>query len=192
MNARGFHIAEPVRYRMATNAAMYVITAVLSLDSGQYNICATTVDRNIISQNANVDNRFNVAADKYTSTILNSDFASKYAAMAKLDHLFAGLQHEGWDGYCAYPLEKKSYDNTKKVIELLTGAQLSHWNIFPSPNGTFLLSAKSNDIASISVGNSEFSFAAMKGETRLMGKEPFDARRVAQVVEHIHSILGYV
>lgn len=192
MNARGFHIAEPVRCRMATNAAMYVITAVLSLDSGQYNICATTVDRNIISQNANVDNRFNVAADKYTSTILNSDFASKYAAMAKLDHLFAGLQHEGWDGYSAYPLEKKSYDNTKKVIELLTGAQLSHWNIFPSPNGTFLLSAKSNDIASISVGNSEFSFAAMKGETRLMGKEPFDARRVAQVVEHIHSILGYV
>ena len=123
MTARGFHIAEPVRCRMATNAAMYVITAVLSLDSGQYNICATTVDRNIISQNANVDNRFNVAADKYTSTILNSDFASKYAAMAKLDHLFAGLQHEGWDGYSAYPLEKKSYDNTKKVIELLTGAQ---------------------------------------------------------------------
>ena len=73
----------------------------------------------------------------------------------------------------------------------MTGSQLAFWNLFPSPNGTFLLSVKNGDIASVSIGDCEYSFAAMKDGVELIGREKFDSSRALAIVENIHTLLKY-
>ncbi len=109
----------------------------------------------------------------------------------KAECLFADLQRPDWDGYAAYPLEEKAYHNVKALIAKLTGKQLSHWNLFPAPNGTFILTLKSSGIATINIGNNEISYAAVNGDTQLTGKEQFDAVQAAKVVEEINAIFNH-
>ena len=193
MSMMEFNMSAPIEIPHNRTKASYVLTvvSVLSLSLGAYNIYAVNnnpTKGSVICEQRNGDTN-EVIHDEIDANF-NSEFASKAGMIARLENLYGDLQHEGWDGYGSAPLEESSYNNTKKLLELLSGSQLSFWNLFPSPNGTFLLSAKSG-IASINIGNKEFSYAAMKGEIRLMGKEAFDADQAAKVVEHIHSIFRY-
>ena len=122
---------------------------------------------------------------------MDGESSAKSQMLDRAECLFVDHQRPDWDGYGAYPLEEKSYQNVKALIAELTDTQLSHWNIFPAPNGTFILTLKSSDIATVNIGNSEMSYAAVNGETQLTGKEQFNAVQAAKVVEEINAIFNH-
>ena len=177
MNMENFILTEPMAYPQRIVKPIFALTiaSALSLSSSPYSDYTPTF----------------VHSDSEIESILDIEFSTKTKMLLHLESLFAELQYKNWDGYDSYPLETASYKHTKEIIESLSGTQLSHWNVFPSPNGTFLLSAKGKDIASINIGNEEFSYAAMQGTSKMMGKEIFKASRVVQIINNIHILLGY-
>ena len=80
--------------------------------------------------------------------------------LARVNEL-AALQND-WDDNGALPIEKKVVKNVKQLLEQCEEADLREWVIFPDINGTILLENKSGD-ASISIGNTEFSYVSNNG-----------------------------
>ncbi|MCF0186283.1 MAG: hypothetical protein HUJ98_07340 [Bacteroidaceae bacterium] len=103
------------------------------------------------------------------------------------------LSHLGdnWDCRGAVPMEETTLNNVKSVAEMLTGGMLDYWDLFPDVNGTVLLTTKDGQIASISIGNEEFSYAAVINNQRMIGQEKFDSHRVVSTIKHMHQFLGY-
>jgi hypothetical protein len=95
------------------------------------------------------------------------------------------------DGVSGASMEQDAYINTKKVIDAMSGKALSHWNLFPSPNGTFLLSSKEH-IASINIGSNDFSYAAcLDSESQTKGMARFSLAAFTAAVSNINSMFGY-
>ncbi len=182
-----FKIKDPITVsRHKTRATVFIVATVMAFSIGS------------VSETTKTESDWQpttfVPTEVYNTdltVLLNEEFAEKAKVQARLEYLFADLQRPDWDGYGAYPLEEKSYHNVKALIAKLTGKQLSHWNLFPAPNGTFILTLKSSDIATINIGNSEISYAAVNGETQLTGKELFDAIQAANILKHINAIFKY-
>ena len=80
--------------------------------------------------------------------------------LARVNEL-AALQKD-WDDNGALPIEKKVIKNVKQLLEQSDDADLREWVIFPDVNGTVLMENKSGD-ASISIGNTEFSYVSNDG-----------------------------
>ena len=80
--------------------------------------------------------------------------------LARINEL-AALQNN-WDDDGALPIEKKVIKNVKQLLEQCEDSDLREWVIFPDVNGTILLENKSGD-ASISIGNTEFSYVSSNG-----------------------------
>lgn len=192
MSANSFILSEPIAYSRRRPKSTYALTlaSVLTLSGTAYSVSTTTGD-NSNFKSGNIFNNEICSTDVILTQLLSSDFSYKEQMLKRLNNLYAELQYGNWDGYGSVPIETGSYINTKELIKLMTGTQLSHWHLFPSPNGTFMLSAASDDVASISIGNDEFSFAAMKDGIELMGQEKFDAQRATSIIRNIHSLLRY-
>ena len=79
--------------------------------------------------------------------------------LARINEL-AELEKD-WDDNGALPIGKKVIKNLKQLLEKSEDSDLREWVIFPDINGTILLENKSGD-ATISVGNTEFSFVSKK------------------------------
>lgn len=189
MSTCDFVLADPVVNTGHTVRTSFVLTVVsaLTLSVGTYEMCLSSSglmpeDFSPVSSEA---------IDASMSALLSNEFSQKENMLNRLEGLFAELQHYGWDGYGAAPLQRAAYLNTRSLIEHMTGSQLAFWNLFPSPNGTFLLSVKNGDIASVSIGDCEYSFAAMKDGVELIGREKFDSSRALAIVENIHTLLKY-
>ena len=58
--------------------------------------------------------------------------------------------------------QEKVIKNVKQLLEQSDDADLREWVIFPDVNGTILMENKSGD-ASISIGNTEFSYVSNDG-----------------------------
>ncbi len=193
MSTNNFTLAEPISYskrRVKSSFALTIVSA-LTLSVGTYSMSASTggcsnpTIRNVLA------NESLCAVDNAMAALFTSEFSHKERMLKRLESLYADLQYENWDGYGAVPLERQAYENVKRIIESLSGSELKYWNLFPSPNGTLLLSAKNGDVASLSIGNNDFSYAALNDESEIMGKESFDAMRVVKVIENIHLLLDY-
>lgn len=193
MSTNNFTLAEPVSYsrRRAKSSFALTVVSALTFSVGTYNMNASTGDcSNLLLRNV-FANESSCVGDYAMSALFSSEFSHKEQMLKRLESLYADLQYENWDGYGAVPIERLAYENAKKIIECLSGSELKCWNLFPSPNGTLLLSAKNGDVASLSIGNNDFSYAALKDDREIMGKESFDAKRVVKVIENIHLLLDY-
>ncbi len=76
-------------------------------------------------------------------------------AFARLEHL-SQLQPD-WDGCGAPKISYKVIDNLRNVLLISDDKDWKYWMISPASNGTLTIQSKRH-IASISVGDSEFSF----------------------------------
>lgn len=68
---------------------------------------------------------------------------------------------QGWDGADALPMEKKSLRNMQLLLKAGVGSDFKNWVLFPDDNGTLLLQSK-DGTASISIGNSSYSYVFVK------------------------------
>lgn len=126
------------------------------------------------------------------SVVLAHDYAVQAKLLKRLETLKSELT-DNWNGEDGLPIEDKAYENAKKAIKSTPSTMLKRWRLFPNPNGTLLFSPKGTDIAGISIGNDEFSYAAYVSDYRqLSGREPFSAYAFRSALNQIHRILGYV
>lgn len=88
--------------------------------------------------------------------------SEKEKMLGKLSNFFCKLNKEGWDGCNAFPIERDSYLNARKIAMDTPDSILRLWNVFPSPNGTISFEFKERNIATMSVGNKDFSYVAIK------------------------------
>ena len=127
-------------------------------------------------------------------TDLSDDYNALLSVKAdmidKLNWLRGELE-EGWDGGNGVPMEEKTYDNMRRGILSLCGKDLSGWNLFPCQNGTILLTAK-NHVASINVGNEDFSYAAyLDEENQVTGLSSYRDEKFVAVVKYINNMLKH-
>ena len=88
---------------------------------------------------------------------VNGAYLSK--AFARLDHL--SLLQNDWDGYGGRTISYEVIDNLRQVLLISDDEDWKCWMISPAPNGTLGLQSKRH-IASISVGEEEYSFYSCK------------------------------
>lgn len=133
-----------------------------------------------------------ISTQKDYTSALGYDFEIKSKLLERLDVLKASLK-ENWNGENDCPIEEDAYNNTRAAILATPSVMLKHWRLFPSPNGTLMLSPRDKSIAGISIGNDEFSYAAfVSDDKQISGKEPFDESSFISALKQIHRILGYV
>ena len=119
--------------------------------------------------------------------------SNKEKLLNRLDELYNSLNYNNWDGYGSYPIEKESYTNAYNIIQNSEDEVLEFWIIFPSPNGTILFEFKRDEIASVSVGNTGFSYAAMKElDNVIWGDYQYDLNKAVITLKEIVQFLGYI
>lgn len=181
-----------VRHKSHVPTSMSVFTVVLSAMAAAPSANTFT---DVLSQPLQLV-RPTITGNKYffadcLVTDMEADFETKTSFRRRLDYLKSTLKMN-WNGENDYPIEEESYLNTKAAINSLPGRMLKYWNLFPDPNGTLLLSPKDDSIAGISIGNTEFSYAAyVSDDCQLTGKEPFSVDAFNGVIKQIHRLLGY-
>ena len=75
----------------------------------------------------------------------------------------------GWDGAEAMPMQKKAVQNVQRLIKAGFSSDFKDWVLFPDDNGTLLMQSKDGN-ASISIGNTSYSFVCMKEGTVKAGE----------------------
>lgn len=95
----------------------------------------------------------------------------------------------GWNGNAELPMEERAVSNAIKAIEATSSGEFTKWTVFPSPNGTILFSPIDDFIAGISIGNDEFSYAAIGNHGQeIKGKEAFSVKSFKLVISLINSM----
>ena len=119
-------------------------------------------------------------------------YSEKEKMLGKLSNFFCKLNKEGWDGYNAFPIERDSYLNARKIVMDTPDSILRLWNVFPSPNGTISFEFKEREIAAMSVGNKDFSYVAMKesGDS-IMEQREFNIDKAVEALIAMSNLFGY-
>lgn len=171
----GFTISEPVRQAKTKSVGAFAVCCI--------SVLTLTMDA-YTSQHVEPKLKSEVCSD------YNRSFLQKEAMLDRLDKLRNGLNSD-WDGHGGLPMEKESYKNTRNAIFSFSSRFLSHWNLFPCPNGTFLLTTKDNT-ASINIGNRDFSYVAYRSaENHIKGISPYSDESFIKAIDCIHNVLGY-
>lgn len=193
MNTYGFKIERPiVRTRsqksLTSTTAFTAALSVLSMTSPSMAF-SEQLNRPTISSISVISGK-NYFADCLVADLEN-DFQTKTSILKRLEYLKSTLK-DNWNGEDDLPIEDASYLNAKAAISSIPGRILKHWNLFPDTNGTLLLSPKDDDVAGVSIGNNEFSYAVYVSEDKqLTGKEPFSVDAFKNAIKQIHRLLGY-
>ena len=92
---------------------------------------------------------------------------------------------KGWDGASAMPIEKKAVQNMQRLIKAGASEDFNGWVLFPDDNGTLLMQSK-DGMASISIGNSSYSFVYTKdGKVNAGENIRFSAIKVLKTLRDI-------
>lgn len=95
---------------------------------------------------------------------------------------------EGWNGNAELPMEALSVENALAAVNATPSEEFEKWTVFPSANGTMLFSPIDDFIAGISIGNDEFSYAAIGLEGQeIKGKETFSVKSFKLAISLINS-----
>lgn len=105
-------------------------------------------------------------------------------AFDRLSHL--STLEDGWAGDGSYAISRDVLRNVKSVLLVSEEEDWQHWMISPDVNGTLLLQSDTH-IASISIGEKEFSYLSKKDGCR-NGKShiPFDAESMLNIMRSIY------
>lgn len=126
-------------------------------------------------------------SDKQVSE-LNLDAEIKERLISRLMH-FKNEFKKGWNGNAELPMEEQSVSNALAAVEATSAEEFAKWTVFPSPNGTILFSPTDNLIAGISVGNDEFSYAAIGNRGQeIKGNEGFSVSSFKLALHLINSM----
>lgn len=119
---------------------------------------------------------------------LNSNAEIKDRLISRLLEFKNTLQ-QGWNGGAELPMEEQSISNALAAIDSTESEEFENWTVFPSPNGTILFSPTNDLIGGISIGNDDFSYAAI-GEfgQEIKGKEVFSVRSFKLAIRLINSL----
>lgn len=130
----------------------------------------------------------------YPLSALN--LCKEFTVRKNTEHTLSRLEElmqlpDNWDGNGALPIEQAAYRNTRCAILLIGEKTSDTWKLFPNTNGTLLLTAPGNKSASISIGNEQFSYFAMKkGTPTLKGTETFSAEKLSRVFDQIQAVIN--
>lgn len=119
---------------------------------------------------------------------LNRNAEIKERLMSRLSEFKSNLEY-GWNGGADLPMEEMSISNALAAVDATASEELVKWTVFPSPNGTILFSPTDDFVAGISIGNNEFSYAALgnKGQ-EIKGKEKFSVKSFKLAISLINSL----
>lgn len=101
------------------------------------------------------------------------------------------LNYEGWDGYGAKPIDKKTIANLKALVRIVTNWDFDKWQIAPGVNGDIYLNYKHETIsAGIVITPDEFThFISVPGGKTAGGTNKFNSNEVVKVMNDIHNEL---
>lgn len=119
---------------------------------------------------------------------LNRNAEIKERLMSKLSGFRSELEY-GWNGGTELPMEEKSLSNALAAIDATPSEELAKWTVFPSPNGTILFSPTDDFVAGISIGNSDFSYAALDNkEQDIKGQKAFSVESFKLAISKINLL----
>jgi hypothetical protein len=172
----------PDKYILSYTAAIYFLGVIILPNNGNDAKTQGWDDTTCAKHHQAIENT--ITAD------YNLLIACKNRMHERLEMLHEELRKK-LNGVNGAPMEQDAYINTKNIIYAMSGKALSHWNLFPSPNGTFLLSSKEH-IASINIGNNDFSYVAyLDSENQIKGMARFSPSAFMAAVNNINSMFGY-
>lgn len=194
MEENGYKIAEPERISTSNHVShdwvlrMCVFSSV-ALSFGNtanadtlHNVTCNHGEPIAICESA--DNNF---SDKLVSE-LNSNAEIKERLILRLIKFQKELK-QGWNGNEELPMEEKSVFNALSAVDATSAIEFAKWTVFPSPNGTILFSPTDDLIAGISIGNDEFSYAAVGNRGQeIKGKEVFSVNSFKLAIRLINSM----
>lgn len=129
-----------------------------------------------------------ISIPKTLVTELNINAEIKERLISRLIEFKNELQ-QGWNGHDELPMEELSVSNALSAVEATASEEFSKWTVFPSPNGTILFSPTDDFIAGISIGNEEFSYAALGNQGQeIKGKEVFSVKSFKLAIRLINSL----
>lgn len=106
------------------------------------------------------------------------------------------LDYEGWDGYNAMPVDKKSIENLKALFRIIVNWDFKLWQIAPGVNGDICLNYKLDyPQAGIIIGPNTFTYFIATDSTyfgesdNLEGDtKEFNSEEVIKIMNNIHNI----
>lgn len=100
------------------------------------------------------------------------------------------LNYEGWDGYNAMPVDKKSIENLKALFRITNYWNFDKWQIAPGVNGNICLNYKLDyPNANIIIEPDEFTYVIETDASTLKGgTNKFNSQEVIKIMNDIHNI----
>lgn len=128
--------------------------------------------------------------------IISQELISKLSLNAEIkDRLISRLLEfkntlkQGWNGGAELPMEDQSISNALAAVDATASEEFENWTVFPSPNGTILFSPTNDLIGGISIGNNNFSYAAIGDSGQeIKGKEAFSVKSFKLAIRLINSL----
>jgi len=134
-----------------------------------------------------ISNAANLSDQVALASELNKNAEIKERLISRILKFKDELQ-DGWNGNAELPIEALSVENALAAVNATPSEEFEKWTVFPSSNGTILFSPIDNFIAGISIGNDEFSYAAigLAGQ-EIKGKESFSVKSFKLAIRLINS-----
>lgn len=137
-----------------------------------------------------VCDNWNIAIPESLVTELNRNAEIKERLISRLSEFKSNLK-SGWNGGTELPMEEMSISNALAAVDATSSEELAKWTVFPSPNGTILFSPTDDLVAGISIGNREFSYAALdnKGQD-IKDQKTFSVESFKLAISKINLLRG--
>lgn len=194
MEEYGYKIAEPEHIATSNHSShgwvlrLCVFSSVALSFGGTANSESLQASNNTHGESILLCEKTDVAfSDKLVSE-LNLNAEIKERLISRLMQ-FKNELKKGWNGNAELPMEEQSVSNALAAVEATSAEEFAKWTVFPSTNGTILFSPTDNLIAGISVGNDEFSYAAIGNRGQeIKGKEGFSVSSFKLALRLINSM----
>lgn len=189
MSKAKFKIDEPKNIPTTNHCVHSWVVLAIAFSFGNAAASDTAYGSNIYQDVCTpVCDNWNIAIPESLVTELNHNVEIKERLMSKLSGFRSELEY-GWNGGEEFPMEEQSIENALAAVDATLSEELVKWTVFPSPNGTILFSPTDDFVAGISIGNNEFSYAALgnKGQ-EIKGTEIFSVKSFKLAIRLINSL----
>lgn len=194
MREQGFKIDAPQNISTSNHTSYDWVVKICVLSSIALSI-GGTLDSKSVHENGTLQEICgsicgcgNVVISEDLLAELNHNATVKERLTSRLKEFSSELKY-GWNGGAELPMEDMSVSNALAAIDATASEDLARWTVFPSSNGTILFSPTDDFVAGISIGNSEFSYAAIGNNGQeIKGKDKFSVKSFKLAIGLINSL----